>query len=69
MSWRAGHRSQSYLSGRVDRHETFDLTGSFENLTLNFTWTKKGSIESGTATLKYVGDKQLEGHGLYVINQ
>ena len=61
--------TQTYVSGRADKQETFDLHGSFENLTLNFSWSKKGSIESGTATLQYVGDKRLAGHGLYVVNQ
>ena len=61
--------TQSYISGRADKKETFDLNGSFENLTLNFAWTKKGSIETGTATLRYVDDKRLVGHELCVVNQ
>ena len=61
--------TQTYASGRADKNQTFDLHGSFENLVLNLTWTKKDSIETGTATLRYVSDKKLEGHGLYVLDQ
>jgi hypothetical protein len=61
--------TQKFTSGRVDKNKTFDLTGSFENMVLNFTWTEANSIETGSVTLKYVSNKRLEGHGLYVINQ
>jgi hypothetical protein len=61
--------TQTFMSGRVDKNKTFDLTGSFENLVLNFTWAEDGTIETGTVTLRYVNENQLEGHGLYVFNQ
>ena len=50
--------TQSYMSGRADKNQTFDLTGSFDNLTLTFTWHKKDSLETGTATLKLVNGRQ-----------
>lgn len=61
--------TQSFMSGRVDKNRKFDLTGSFKNMVLNLTWAAKGSVETGAMTLRYVNDKQLEGHGLYVFNQ
>lgn len=61
--------TQSYTSGRADKHAVFDLTGSFMNSNLNLTWTKKGSIETGAMTLRLTEDKRLEGHGLYIVKQ
>ena len=61
--------TQTFKSGRADKNKTFNLTGSFEKMVLNFTWTEANSIETGAVTLKYVGNNRLEGHGLYVINQ
>ncbi len=61
--------TQSYMSGRPDKNATFDLTGSFENSVVTFTWTKTNSLETGAGTLKLVADGKLEGHGLYVANQ
>lgn len=61
--------TQNHRGGRVDRNATYDLRGTFENLILNVTWTRQGSIESGAATLRYTDDNRLVGHGLYVLNQ
>jgi hypothetical protein len=58
--------TQTYMAGNADKNESFDLFGSFEDLILNLTWHKNGSIQVGTATLKY-DDRQLDGHGLSAV--
>lgn len=54
------------VSGKVDKGSEFDLSGSFKDRVLSFTWKKRNSLESGTVTVLLTRDNELEGHGLYV---
>ena len=51
----------------ADVGKDFDIEGSFKDLILRLTWTKRGAgtLESGTLTLKYKEGGKLVGHGLY----
>ena len=51
----------------ADVGKDFDIEGSFKDLILRLTWTKRdvGTLESGTLTLKYKEGGKLLGHGLY----
>lgn len=51
-----------------DQGRRFDISGSYKDQILNFTWTpdNKTALESGTVTARLVSDGRLEGHGLYI---
>ena len=58
--------TQLCTSGRYDKNAEFDLSGSFQDLTLRFMWTKRRSVESGTVTARLMPGGLLEGHGLFL---
>jgi hypothetical protein len=55
------------LSG-PDIDKKFNIEGTYKDQILSFVWkpTDDSALESGTVTARFVQDKRLEGHGLYI---